>query len=280
MNDVKPLSVQDHPIVWAEIHHQRWIIARGRVGWGWIILAAGLVVPSLSASVGWVVILLMSGILPSLLSYLPPLDHPLAILLLTMTIAMYAVVTLIGVALASNSIQREKTGQTWDVLRLTHMGAEALVWGKWRACLRAIAGDHVMVSVVRMGFLAFLVGVALPALLVQRGQSFPFVEGLWWVMLVLVGLTGLYSVLDAALTAALGIASAVPSPTVAAFTGMAALAVRLVLSLAAGAYTLLSLDALFNQGVGALVVLSLLGVGLYAGLISLTLWVAVWLLRV
>ena len=68
-----------------------------------------------------------------------------------MTVAMYPVVTLITFALSANSVRREKTGHTWDYLRLTELDPQQIVIGKWWASLRALNGDHGMVMVLRLG---------------------------------------------------------------------------------------------------------------------------------
>src|SRR6185312_1237435 len=92
---------------------------------------------------------------PTLMEIIPFIDQTTAFLLclallLTMMIAMSVVVTFVNMALASNSIGREKEGKTWDTLRLTDVGAERIVLGKWWASLRALNGDYVMVAILRM----------------------------------------------------------------------------------------------------------------------------------
>jgi len=75
---------------------------------------------------------------------------------ITMNIALYMVVTLITVALAANSISREKTNKTWHVLLLTNVDARSLVLCKWYASSKSLRGDHLMIILLRLGFMGFL----------------------------------------------------------------------------------------------------------------------------
>ena len=47
--------------------------------------------------------------------------------MITMNIALYIVVILISLALSANSISREHTGKTWDILVLTNIDANTLI---------------------------------------------------------------------------------------------------------------------------------------------------------
>ncbi len=116
------------------------------------------------------------------------------VLLIVMHVAMYAVVTLVTLALAAASISREYEGGTWDNLLLTNMSARQIVRGKWWATLRAMWGDHLLVLLLRLGFIAWLAYAADPGLRPDRAQ----------VLLALLVIT-VFSLADSALTVILGI---------------------------------------------------------------------------
>jgi hypothetical protein len=120
-----------------------------------------------------------------------------------MNLDMYLVVTMITLALASISISREKRGKTWDNLLLTGVDARQIVWGKWWATLAALWGDHAVAALLRLGIVAWGVYVMGDEALYQ--PIIPFLPTvLSYIVagaLLLVG----YAVVDAALTAALGL---------------------------------------------------------------------------
>ena len=194
-----------NPVVNAEFRHQRFIIQRGRVGWIWIILAGVMVLPALLIALAYT---LAGLLLPVVESAAQVMDlaagtMPSWLWLGIMTVAMYPVVTLITFALAANSVRREKSGFTWDYLRLTQLDPEQIVIGKWWASLRALNGDHGMVMILRLGMsAAFVIEFSQINLI----SSEPFT--IWGFMILLSAITALYSFLDAGLTAALGITGA------------------------------------------------------------------------
>src|SRR5688572_20979241 len=114
-------AAERNPVVRAEFHHQRFVIARGRVGSIWIFLAALLILPSLLMSIAFVGItsivviqrlvdicaidpnqcqgglLVLYSERPTLMDIIPFIDQSTAFLLclallLTMMIAMSIVV--------------------------------------------------------------------------------------------------------------------------------------------------------------------------------------------
>lgn len=194
-----------NPVVNAEFRHQRFVIQRGRVGWIWIAMAGVMVLPALLIALAYTI---AGFLLPIMESAAQVMDlsagtMPSWLWLGIMTLAMYPVVTLITFGLSANSVRREKSGHTWDYLRLTQLDPEQIVIGKWWASLRALNGDHGMVMVLRLGVSAAFViefGVAgvIPATPVM----------IWTLLIFLLLITALYSFLDAGLTAALGIAGA------------------------------------------------------------------------
>jgi hypothetical protein len=220
---------------------------------------------------------------PTLMEIIPFVDQTTPFLLclallLTMMIAMSIVVTFVNMALAANSIGREKEGKTWDTLRLTDVGAGRIVIGKWWASLRALNGDYVMVTIIRMGFVAFYLASAGPALAAFRQaqdgmtngvQLWRSTQGLVPLPLLLL-LTLIYSALDAALTAALGVFSALPDEATGTIAGSAALLVRLATLLGAAVWMYFSLEMAATAGV----LMGLIGIGVYALLIAAVLLVA------
>jgi len=295
-----------NPVVQAEFHYQRFVIARGRVGGVWIFLAALLILPSLLMSLAFIGLALFALaqrlVAPcviaasicqtgpvlaekSALELIPFVDQSNVFLLclallLTMMIAMSLVVTMINMALAANSIRREKDGNTWDALRLTDIGPQRIVLGKWWASLRALNGDYVMTCLLRMGFVTFYLASAGPTLqayrLAQDGLTNGIVlsrstEGLTPLPLLLI-LTVIYSVLDAALTAALGVFSALPNDAAGSVAGSAAFLMRLATLVGAAAWMYASLEMAASAGV----VMGLVGMGVYGLLIAGVLVAARW----
>lgn len=278
-------AAERNPVVRAEFHYQRFVIARGRVGGIWILLAALLMIPALLMSVGLIIVGLAALVHAPALDLIPivsetqstPFIFVLAVLL-TMMIAMSLVVTFINMALASNSIRREKDGKTWDTLRLTDIGANRIVVGKWWASLRALNGDYVMATIIRLGFVtlffasiaplldAFRQAEARQAIVILRS-----IEFLRPLPLMLI-LTLIYSALDAALTAALGVFSALPDEATGTIAGSAALLVRLATLVGAALWMYLSLEMAATVGP----LMGLIGIGVYLLLIAAVLLVARW----
>jgi hypothetical protein len=277
-------AADQNPVVRAEFHHQRFVIARGRVGGIWIFLAALLILPSILMSLVFTGAAFVAlTVLPAALNVMPFVDlsTPFLLclaLLMTMMIAMSLVVTFVNMALAAGSIQREKQGNTWDTLRLTDVGAGRIVMGKWWASLRALNGDYVMVAILRVGFVAFYLASAGPALnAIRRAQDGltngvvlgRSVEGLGPLPVLLI-LTLTYSALDAALTAALGVFSALPDDAAGSVIGSAALLIRLATLIMAAIWMYFSLEMAASYSV----VMGLIGIAIYGVLIAAVLWVA------
>lgn len=280
-------ALTQNPIIRAEFHHQRFVIRNGRVGTLWIALAAALVIPALILSVVFTAAGLAALFIPDALNIIPYVDNSNVFvlvfgLLLTMMVAMYAVVTLVTLGLSSNSISREKQGNTWDNLRLTDIGAARIVLGKWWASLRALNGDIVMMTVIRVGFVALYLTSLAPALDILEAASNGTVSALVFVrsaeylpaLPVFILLTLVYGALDAGLTAALGIISALPDDAAGSVIGSMAMALRLITAISAAAWFLLSLETLRTGDIGQVLVLSVIGVGAYITLTLAALWAA------
>ncbi len=63
-------------------------------------------------------------------------------------------------ALGANSITREKTGKTWEMLVLTGVDARQIVWGKWWATVLRQWRQYALLGVLRAGVIAWLGGSA------------------------------------------------------------------------------------------------------------------------
>lgn len=203
-----PLS-EHNPVLRAERRHQQHVMENSRAGTVWIGLAGLMLIPALIVSILMFFGALVSPWLPEALSLFDT-EQVLADLafvdIITMNVAMYVVVTLITLGLASNSVTREKKGNTWETLLLTSVSARQIVWGKWWATLQALRGDHALIAGVRLGLLAIvLIGLHastdLPSLLPGLPVIPPHIILFTLLMLA-------YTALEAALTAALGVLSA------------------------------------------------------------------------
>ena len=203
-----------NPVVDAEFHHQRFVLERGRVGIIWIILAGVMVLPALLISLAYTIGAFLSPVFPQARDVLSLAAGamPSFLWLAIMTVAMYPVVTLVTFGLSANSVRREKSGHTWDHLRLTELDSQQIVIGKWWASLRALNGDHGMVMVLRLGFSAAFVMVLSEMIITPFG-----LPAEWTMLPLLLIITGIYGFLDAGLTAAFGIIGAmvdVGGPTI------------------------------------------------------------------
>ncbi|GAB4511505.1 MAG: hypothetical protein OHK0046_09680 [Anaerolineae bacterium] len=196
----------DNIIARAEFRHQRYLIETSRSPSGWIALAVVMLVPALLTSV----ILFGVGALGlDVRPFFAPtgtwhgnLARIGGFALLTMNIALYLVVLLITLGLASNSITREHRSKNWDILLLTNVNARQLVWGKWWASLQALWGDHVIVALLRLG----LVGAVIAF---HENRLPPGVLGLSPELTHLISITAImlvFTLLDAAFSTAMGVA--------------------------------------------------------------------------
>jgi len=197
-----------HPVAQAELKYQWHVIETGRAGRLWIVLAYILLVPAAVTSLVFFVGGLLNQFIPGGIHLLND-DLALvlgglgATLLVAMNLAMYLVLTMITLALASNSISREKRGKTWDNLLLTGVDARQIVWGKWWATLAAMWGDHAAAAALRLGIVAWGVAVLGGEALYQ--PIIPFLPTMLSYLVVGAVLLVGYAVVDAALTAALGL---------------------------------------------------------------------------
>lgn len=271
-----------NPIVQAEFNHQRFVIKRGRVGYLWIFLAALLVVPALLISLVTSASAFLGAFEPSLGSLTLPVTWEAGtwqafignlgwVLILVMSPAQYLVVTLVTMGLSANSIRREKSGLTWDSLRLTGIGTRRIVWGKWWASMRALAGDHVMVTILRMG-LVTLIMTTFAVSLDMLNQLEPVSH--LGKMPVLLLLTILFGVFDAALTAAFGVLAAIPNEAAGTVVGSTVIGLRMLVMIGAFMLLVASLHLAVNVSMAAVLALSVGGFLVYVALIVAALLIA------
>lgn len=200
-------KLSQNPIAQAEFRHQRFLIQNGRNGIGWILLAVGMLLPAFLTGIIYFFtaifgIEMNSSQILADLQYASVPQQLLSIgtmFLLTMNIALYFVVIMITVALAANSISREKRSRTWDTLLLTNIDARKIVMGKWWASLRAIFGDHTMILWLRLGLVGFFIHTFDPV----APAGFTVLTAY---LIPLTVFAVLFTVADAIFTAALGIA--------------------------------------------------------------------------
>ena len=209
------LDFTRNTIARAEFRHQRYVIKTSRSGTLWIVLAVVMLFPGL---------LMALVLFASALVDRPPYftQEPVRLFLghtetsgdyvamigvvamVTMNVALYLVVILITLALSAHSIAREKLNRTWDVLLLTNVDAREMVRGKWWASVKGLNGDHAMVGLLRLGLVGFLIGVSaskLPPAPLGLPTGIAYVLPLGLVVVA-------FTTIDAAFTAALGIAGA------------------------------------------------------------------------
>jgi hypothetical protein len=211
-------SLSKNIIAQAEFKHQRHILETNRSNRYIIVLAVLMLAPGMLFSVGALVVAILS---PHILEWEIVQQagrSPLVVLgfmsNVVMNVALYIVLILIAISLAYNSVGRERTGRTWDILRLTHVDAKTMVLGKWWASLVALWGDHLMIAILRVGLAVML--VATPS----------FSGGLVSVLMI-VAVVALFTFVDVAFTVALAIMSAL-SGGVGKIVAVTVLVVRLV----------------------------------------------------
>ena len=234
-----------NPVTRAELQHQRYLIANGRSGNLWISLAGLMLIPALLISLALTVGALLNPfvpLVPAIRSLLGGSQGIVFFLMYLMNVVLYPVVTLVMLALSLHSISREKVGNTWDTLRLTNMDARQIVLGKWWASLRSMGGDQVMVALLRFGVSAEIILLLKPLL---PATALP-PELIY--MPLLIGITIGYTVLDAALTAALGILAGVPEQANLVVVPVV-IGLRVVITVCALGLTILTFVSMLGGGI-------------------------------
>ncbi len=253
-----PPTFTHNVIARAELKHQRYVIITNRSGRFWILLAMILLVPALIAALVSTAAVLITPLIPAAANLLKgDVSDFGAGLLVIANIALYPVVTLITFGLSSNSITREKRGRTWDYLRMSNLGARQIVWGKWWASMLALVGDHFMVAVLRIGFVAMAINPISKGLPITFGIP-PMLIHLPLLILITLG----YTALDGALSAALGIVVALSDQGSYAVVSFA-VALRVAVMLGGVWMTAMTFIILISGG-WLYLLLTLLGWTLYA----------------
>lgn len=215
------------PVLQAELRHQRYLIQQGRVGAIWVALAALLLIPGALATLhytrlAWISVENAASVAQQIILF----EGVWVGSLLVAVISLYTVLTLITYGLAANSVHRERRRHTWDSLLLTGVPLWQILLGKWLASLRAVAGDHALLSFLRVGLMS-LMALVLPVVITGAAPLSQIGLVIAWGWALAAG------VLDAALSAALGVLSALPEGPNAVLVGLLLLALRI--GIAAGA---------------------------------------------
>lgn len=224
---IAALRAAHNPILRAEFRYQRFVIQRSRAGWLPIVLASALIVPSLLSALGYSLALLFDLMPPLTFFDVIAFPHNISsVLLIVVNLSMYLVVNGVTFSLSSGSIGREKSNQTWYLLRMTAVENRQIVLGKWWASLRALNGDHLMVAILRVGLLAYCCAVIVPVWLAISGEQAP----IRLYFLLLLPFVLLQCLLDGAFTAAVGVAASIPDEAVGIASGSGATAGRILLA--------------------------------------------------
>lgn len=235
---------QQNPILQSEFRYQRFVIERSRNGGFWIFLAILIVAPSVLISLAYTIAVLLN-LFPSINVPELPLSWRMNMFytLIVANISMYTVVTLVTIGLSSSSIRREKEKHTWSLLRLTNISSNQIVLGKWWASLRALNGDHAMVIILRVGLVANALMTFFPTL--HQGTDLSAMYPLYflWIMPLII----IHAILDAALSAILGIAGAIPEAPWNTVGSSAILIIRLFLSIGVAWWLWIVLVQLHND---------------------------------
>ncbi|MBI5668127.1 MAG: hypothetical protein HZC41_08965 [Chloroflexi bacterium] len=144
-----------NPIMQAELRFQR-RAARGRRWWRWLTRGGTLLAVMLA------LILYGGELAGALLQRDPsPIGEFFGVgvaLLLVFTVALHFALMFRALALAANSIARERQGQTWDMLVLTGIDARQIVLGKWWATVRQLWRQYALLAVLRAGVIVWMAG--------------------------------------------------------------------------------------------------------------------------
>lgn len=159
-----------NPVYAAERRYQGYVIRTNRSSNVSIALALMLLIPALiMAVIAFVAVGLFNLDLPPV-PILDQIQTPLdsvytagVLTLITMNLAHYLVVALISSGLAIFSVQREYRNHTWDLLILTRMSAWQIAGGKIRASLWVLRRDLAIVTLLRIGLVAFVLDFVRPA---------------------------------------------------------------------------------------------------------------------
>ncbi|MBZ0293348.1 MAG: hypothetical protein K8L99_12345 [Anaerolineae bacterium] len=261
---------QQNPVLRAELKHQQYVMNNSRSGPLWIGIALVMLVPAMLYSLV-LLYFALTGLNPLGLLDIRTFGpgngaSNMALYLIVMNFAMYVVVSLITMGLASGSITREQQNHTWESLLLTSMNARQIVWGKWWATLRALWGDQIMIMLLRAGLVAF---AAVQVTRFVHGGQHP---DLLYLLLSL-ALVVAYTAVEAGFSAAVGLIT----PFIG-WDGMfiAALMVR-VLAVVVVPMVIVILSTMLADTVGGVLIAALAGLILSGLLLLATLHTAEWM---
>lgn len=165
-----------NPVFAAERRYQGYVIRTNRSSNFSIALALLLLIPALIMALFSFFAVAFFGadlpIVPIFNEIQTPADSLYtigAVTLFTMNLAHYLVVALISSGLAIFSVQREYRNHTWDLLVLTRVSAWQIASGKIGASLWVLRRDVTVVTVLRIGLVAFVLDFVRPAYPVASG---------------------------------------------------------------------------------------------------------------
>lgn len=158
-----------NPVYSAELRYQDYLIRTNRSSTLWILAAMLLLLPALLTALYLTVASGLFGIKPPALAMFSvsesawdTLYNVGIVALITMNFAHYLVLALVSSGFAIFSIQREYRNRTWDILVLTGLNARQIAFGKIRASIWMVRRDFYMVTLLRIGLVAFLLHFITP----------------------------------------------------------------------------------------------------------------------
>jgi hypothetical protein len=252
-----------NPIYDAERRYQNYVIRTNRSSNLAIALALMFLIPALvMALVAIVAVGLLNLDLPPVPVF-GQIETPADVLytigamtLVTMNLAHYLVVALISSGLAIFSVQREHRNHTWDLLILTRISARQLAFGKIGASLWVLRRDTAIVTLLRVGLVAFMLDFVRPA--------YPGAAHTPGQMLVLAVLVVGWTVLDMVLAVATATASALIPRGRAALMPLA-LGARVVTTFGGVVWIGRVIHLLYSEpGGGDYLVTGAVGIGVFA----------------
>ena len=194
-------DMNNNPIAWRE----QLMLKRWRGKWFWRILFGSLV------------FLFIAPILWGASQYYYERMQFWLGMLVFANIIVYPLVSLRAITIASESVSRERTGRTWELLMLTGVSTWRLVLGKWVGTMRFMMKDFAWLYALRVVtiFWAVLANNLYETYGYQQLYSSGSPIGLWHTPLDLdlffwtsIGLIFAFTVLELAFSTALGIATA------------------------------------------------------------------------
>lgn len=159
-----------NPVYTAERRYQDYVIRTNRSSNFSIVLAILLLIPALIMALFSFFAVAFFGVdLPDVpifneIQTLADTLYTVGIMaLVAMNLANYLVVALLSSGLAIFSVQREHRNHTWDLLVLTNLNAWQIASGKIAASLWILRRDIMIVTLLRIGLIAFALDFVSPA---------------------------------------------------------------------------------------------------------------------